>query len=74
MSPPGSSLERPPAENLQHSQVKMNSAQTAKQRGSVWLLGSWNVRPLLDCKGSVETARQCTDAHVGQFDEESIES
>ena len=40
MASPGSSLEGPPAVNLQHSQVKTKSAQRAKQKRSAWLLGS----------------------------------
>ena len=71
---PVSSLERPPAENLQHSQVKMKSAHRIKRKSSkssTWLLVSWNVRSLLYCEGAVETARQRTE--VGQFDDRRID-
>ena len=74
MASPGSSLERPPEKNLQHSQVKMKSAHRTKRKSSkssTWLLASWNVRSLLYCEGAVEIARQCTD--VGQFDDRRID-
>ena len=62
----GSPLARPPAEDLQHSQVKKStSAQRAKQRGfSTWFLGSWNVRSLLDSEGPIETARARSEASL----------
>lgn len=62
----GSSLAHPPAEDLQPSRVKKSkAAQRAKSKSSTWFLGSWNVRSLLDCDGSVETARQRSEAGAG---------
>ena len=65
MISPISSLGRPPAENLQSSQV------TTAKRWSSWFLGSWNVRSLLDCDSAVETARQRSEA--GQSDDRQID-
>ena len=62
MVSPESPLARPPAENLQHSQVKTKFAHRAKLKGSTWLMGSWNVRSLPDCEGPVETAKQGTES------------
>ena len=56
-----------PAEALHTSQGERSScALRACQMGrsSVLVLASWNVRSLLDVKGSVETARQANYLHV----------
>ena len=55
-----SPLACPPAETLQSSRAKSNSAFKAEKsrKDPVWYVGTWNVRTLLDNEGPVETARQ----------------
>ena len=62
-----SSLVHPPAENLQHSQVKTKSAYRTKPKGSTWLMSTWNVRSLLDCEGPVETVKQGTKTEQSDY-------
>ena len=66
MSPLASPLTCTPAENLQNSWVQSHFAFKTKrkmqdQKSSIWRLGSWNVRSLLDAEGPVETAKQGRD-------------
>ena len=57
MAPLHSPLACPPAELLQRSRAKTNTAFKA-EKNAVWYVGTWNVRTLLDNERSVETARQ----------------
>ena len=54
-----SPLARPPSEDLHTSRALVSScAQGVERKHSVWRLGTWNVRMLVDTEVSVETARQ----------------
>ena len=55
-----SPLACPPAETLQSSRAKSNTAFKAEKsrKDPVWYIGTWNVRTLLDNEGPVETAMQ----------------
>ncbi len=60
-----------PAENLQISQgrnfahrarkAKKRAGKRARSRRSVWRLGTWNVRSMVDTEGPVEVASQGTE-------------
>ena len=66
---------RTPAEDLQSSQGESSyfAHGASRMRGSsVWVLASWNVQPLLDIDGSIDTARKGVgDAEV--VDERKID-
>ena len=63
-----------PAEALQTSQgeTSTNALRTSRfRRSNVWHMVTWNVRTLVDIKGSIETARQRCDVSV--VDERKID-
>ena len=64
----GWSLACAPVEKLRNSQELqiVHRMKVKKRQQSVWFFATWNVRSLVDIKGSVETARQSTETHQAE--------